>query len=199
MFTLRPSINHSVQQKWRLVSGMLPKADRVFCDPKPVLQEDLVWKWESRRLLKAVATGRGKISGRFSASGRECLPRSGVPLRLAESTAHKESAALAMGWMSMGCLHSNKSFHVKILLLDKQELIQEIQVLSPRSHSMEHPQWHHADVLNGGGVGSHCCIRSIEPWHSHLGDFFLLLQIFINKILEHVPYWHFQILERQLS
>jgi hypothetical protein len=45
-----------------------------------------------------------------------------------------------MGWMSMGCLHSNKSFHVKILLLDKQELIQEIQVLSPPSHSVEHPQ-----------------------------------------------------------
>jgi hypothetical protein len=33
-----------------------------------------------------------------------------------------------MGWLRMGCLPSNKSFHVKILLLDKQELIQEIQV-----------------------------------------------------------------------
>ena len=31
-----------------------------------------------------------------------------------------------MGWL--GCLPSNKSFHVKILLLEKQELIQEIQV-----------------------------------------------------------------------
>ena len=34
-----------------------------------------------------------------------------------------------MGWMGMGCLSPAKSFHVKIILLDKQELIQEVQVI----------------------------------------------------------------------
>ncbi|XP_023322945.1 band 4.1-like protein 4 [Eurytemora carolleeae] len=32
-----------------------------------------------------------------------------------------------MGWIGMGCLAPSKSFHVKIILLDKQELIQEVQ------------------------------------------------------------------------
>ena len=33
-----------------------------------------------------------------------------------------------MGCLEMGCWTVIKSFHVKIILLDKQELIQEIQV-----------------------------------------------------------------------
>lgn len=35
-----------------------------------------------------------------------------------------------MGWADIGCLASKKSFHVKIILLDKQELIQEVQVIN---------------------------------------------------------------------
>ena len=33
-----------------------------------------------------------------------------------------------MGWSDIVCLNNKKAFHVKIILLDKQELIQEVQV-----------------------------------------------------------------------
>ena len=33
-----------------------------------------------------------------------------------------------MGLGDIGCMGQTKSFHIKILLLDKQELIQEVQV-----------------------------------------------------------------------
>ena len=33
-----------------------------------------------------------------------------------------------MGLGDIGCMGHRKSFHIKILLLDKQELIQEVQV-----------------------------------------------------------------------
>ena len=35
----------------------------------------------------------------------------------------------------MGCWTTIKSFHVKIILLDKQELIQEIQVYDEMTHN----------------------------------------------------------------
>lgn len=41
-----------------------------------------------------------------------------------------------LGCGKMGCWTTIKSFHVKIILLDKQELIQEIQVCDVMTHNI---------------------------------------------------------------